>query len=147
MSTEITIVVDSREKKPLPISYPIVRAALKYGDYAVQGREGVVAIEWKSAWDWVSCCRSKANRARLERQVKDLVDNVRCPLLVVELPPPEYVVAQKFPGFKRQFCVDEIMRTARTETDIGRFITVFPVMNRLDAAILIEYWLFKWLKD
>jgi ERCC4-type nuclease len=50
----IKLIIDTREQKPWKFEgYRVVRRALKFGDYAVSGRERVVAVERKSCADLV----------------------------------------------------------------------------------------------
>lgn len=63
------IVVDSREKKPLPISrLPVVKGTLLTGDYGTLGVESLLTIERKSLDDLAGCCTGM-NRARFEREL------------------------------------------------------------------------------
>ena len=62
------VVIDSREKTPLPIKrLETVRDGLVSGDYSFQGGEHLFAIERKSIPDLVSCCMGE-NRLRFERE-------------------------------------------------------------------------------
>lgn len=67
-----TVVVDTREQTPLPITrLPTIRAGLYSGDYSVAGLESVFAVERKSIADFVGCCLA-ANRERFERELHRL---------------------------------------------------------------------------
>jgi ERCC4-type nuclease len=60
---DVLVVVDTREQAPL--SFPLSRvAALRVGDYAPLGLEGVVAIERKSHSDLAACCGYGRDRFR-----------------------------------------------------------------------------------
>lgn len=64
----MTILVDSREQKPLSFTFPSMRATLPTGDYSIQGYENRVAVERKEVNDLVSCLKGE-NRARFEREL------------------------------------------------------------------------------
>lgn len=67
-----TVVVDTREQDPLPISrLPSVRGTLTSGDYSVLGLEDLFAVERKSVADLVACCVGD-NRDRLSRELHRL---------------------------------------------------------------------------
>jgi len=67
-----TIVIDTREQTPLPISrLPVVTAGLYSGDYSVAGLECQIAVERKSIADLVSCCAG-SNRDRFENELERL---------------------------------------------------------------------------
>ena len=67
-----TVIVDTREQWPLPITrLPTVRAGLYSGDYSVAGLEAVFSIERKSIDDLVSCCAG-SNRERFEHELHRL---------------------------------------------------------------------------
>lgn len=53
------IIIDTREKDPLPITNTISKK-LDYGDYSLEGKEDELAVERKSAADFYSSI-SKAN--------------------------------------------------------------------------------------
>ncbi len=56
------IVIDTREQEPYEFPCEMVRRALPAGDYSVEGREGVVAVERKSLKDFVSTVIHDARR-------------------------------------------------------------------------------------
>lgn len=64
----ITILIDTREQEPLsfdPVRVAVQRRALPAGDYSLAGFEGLVAVERKSANDFVSTvvrARERFNR-------------------------------------------------------------------------------------
>lgn len=56
------IIVDTREKRPLDFGdAPTVRAALKTGDYSIEGYEDEIACERKSLADLVGCVWTRRN--------------------------------------------------------------------------------------
>ena len=65
-----TVVIDTREQKPLEFSrLTAIRGTLHTGDYSVQGLEGVVAVERKSVPDMVNSLTKERARfmAEIER--------------------------------------------------------------------------------
>jgi DNA excision repair protein ERCC-4 len=68
----LVIVVDTREQKPYTFwdQVPTVRAALRSGDYSVQGHEDRVAVERKRPVELFSCFA--AERARFKREFERL---------------------------------------------------------------------------
>ena len=138
------LVIDTREKQPILWVPESVRKCLKYGDYALEGKEGIAAVELKQKWDWVSCLHNRAGRNRLERQLARLVENVRHPLLIVLEPPPEDVIRSKFPGFRRHFAFEEIYRLSRRQFGCDRFLSVFPAKDVIQAGDLTMGWLNFW---
>jgi len=69
--TPPTLIVDSREREPLPLAYPFIVAGLQSGDYSIAGCENLFAVERKSIPDLVGCCCGE-NRARFERELHRL---------------------------------------------------------------------------
>lgn len=66
------VVVDTREQDPLPIvRLPVVREALRAGDYSFRGGEEYFAVERKSIADLVGCCVD-SNRERFEWELHRL---------------------------------------------------------------------------
>ncbi len=64
-----TIIVDSREQEPLPLSrLQAVRGTLTTGDYSVVGLEQLFSIERKSISDLVGCCMGD-QRQRFGREL------------------------------------------------------------------------------
>ena len=77
-----TVVIDSREQAPLPITrLTHVRAGLATGDYSVLGLEDTVAIERKSLDDLAQCCGN--DRDRFERELQRMMA-YRVRALVIE---------------------------------------------------------------
>jgi DNA excision repair protein ERCC-4 len=71
----ITIVVDTREKKPYcfdPRSVSTIRRALPAGDYSLSGQEHSVAVERKTLEDFVSTVIW--SRKRFQRELKRLAE-------------------------------------------------------------------------
>lgn len=67
-----TVVIDSREQEPLPITrLPIIKRGLYSGDYSIAGLEDVFAVERKSIGDMVGCCVG-SNRERFENELHRL---------------------------------------------------------------------------
>ena len=63
-----TVVIDTREQLPLPISrLPVARVGLSTGDYSVLGAENLFAVERKSIADLVSSVTTE--RERFEREL------------------------------------------------------------------------------
>jgi len=62
-----TLIIDSREKTPLPFSVPTLRAGLMTADYSIQGLEHLFGVERKSLDDLASSCT--AGRDRFEREL------------------------------------------------------------------------------
>lgn len=131
------IVVDSREKRPLPIGGRTTTGTLKFGDYTVEGLRHWTAVEYKSGTDWAGCCYTVKSRERLYKQLCRLRDNVRHPLLVVQEPPSEAVL-QRY------------MRSSRTRRrgelyDYAyHYSTIVPIQiaaTPKHAARLVEAWL------
>lgn len=67
---KFTIIVDSREQTPLPISLPTLRRKLGTGDYSIRGLEHRVAFERKDRSDFIACIRG--GRSRFESQLERL---------------------------------------------------------------------------
>jgi len=66
-----TVVIDSREQAPLPITrLPVIRAGLYSGDYGIAGLPDF-AIERKSISDLVGCCVA-SSRERFENELHRL---------------------------------------------------------------------------
>ena len=63
-----TIVIDSREQTPLPISFPTVTSGLSTGDYSAQGLEDDFTIERKSLSDLYGSLTSGRERFTRELQ-------------------------------------------------------------------------------
>lgn len=67
----VTILIDSREKKPADVSpMKSLRATLPSADYTVLGLENFVAIERKSLQDFIQCVGRE--RERFEREIQRL---------------------------------------------------------------------------
>ena len=63
-----TVICDSREQLPLPISrLPVVRGGLQTGDYSFGGGEHLFSVERKSLEDVVGVCMGES-RLRFERE-------------------------------------------------------------------------------
>lgn len=69
-----TIVVDTREKKPIifPDCVNTVKRALNPGDYTILGYEKILAIERKSADDYISCALNFKHLASQLQRLKKL---------------------------------------------------------------------------
>lgn len=82
MTATHTIVVDTREQKPLRFEAgtPIVRAKLDAGDYSLAGFERVFAIERKSLEDL--CQTLTRGRDRFDRECQLLAEMRRACILV-----------------------------------------------------------------
>lgn len=63
-----TIVIDSREQAPLPVSFPSVTAGLPTGDYSVLGLENDFCVERKSLSDLYGSLTSGRERFTRELQ-------------------------------------------------------------------------------
>lgn len=78
------IIIDTREQSPyqFPGSGTIgfKEAALKWGDYSLEGGEKIIAIERKSFGDYVNSVSS----GRLNRQLLKLSENVESPILMLD---------------------------------------------------------------
>lgn len=83
-----TIVVDTREKKPLPFKgYKTIRRKLDYGDYSLIGLERQIVVERKSIVDFFGTLSSAAARARFGRELEGAaLDGTRV-CIVVEATP------------------------------------------------------------
>ncbi len=58
--SNISIIIDSREKKPLSFSFPVIVTKLDTGDYSLQGFEDKLCIERKgSINEWYQNCVQK----------------------------------------------------------------------------------------
>jgi ERCC4-type nuclease len=98
------VVVDTQEKKP--VEFPqrkVIRAKLRWGDYALDGKRTYAAVERKGGWDWVSCNLDAKAKGRLNDQLFRLVDNVARPMLLVEVLPEEWWIIKKFPFVRRGY--------------------------------------------
>jgi len=70
-TSQITVLVDTREQKPFDLSPLKTRkATLATGDYSILGLENEVAIERKSLQDLIGCVG--AGRDRFDREVQRL---------------------------------------------------------------------------
>lgn len=70
--SDITAVIDSREKTPLELaSLNVERATLVTGDYSVKGLTDVIAVERKSLQDLAMCVGRE--RSRFEREILRLL--------------------------------------------------------------------------
>ncbi len=68
--SSVTVIADTREKKPLDLSpLRVRRQTLDTGDYALAGCESL-RIERKSLPDLIACCGRE--RARLDREIERL---------------------------------------------------------------------------
>ena len=63
-----TIIVDSREQTPLPITFPTITSGLPTGDYSVVGLEDQFAVERKSLSDLYGSLSS--GRERFSRELQ-----------------------------------------------------------------------------
>lgn len=80
--SDITVIVDSREKLPLELGdFKIVKAALVTGDYSLLNRERHVAVERKSIQDLVHCLGHE--RERFMREV-DRLRGMTAKMILVE---------------------------------------------------------------
>jgi len=70
MSAGRTILIDTREQTPLPISGPVERTTLYSGDYSIKGLEHLFAVERKSLDDLMQSLT--AGRERFERELHRL---------------------------------------------------------------------------
>lgn len=61
------VIIDSREQRPYQFSGPSIVAALKTGDYSIQGLEEVAAVERKTLDDFLGCVTFQ--RERFEREL------------------------------------------------------------------------------
>jgi ERCC4-type nuclease len=90
-STGLTIVVDTREKKPYKFQrfdVDIERRCLETGDYSVKGYESQFAVERKSKDDFLNSCG--ADHDRFREQVKR-ADVFEYPMaVVIEAPRDEF---------------------------------------------------------
>ena len=65
MKIEPTILIDSREQRPLAFAHlPVERAMLDAGDYSVAGLTHLVAVERKSLSDLLACVGRERSRFR-----------------------------------------------------------------------------------
>ena len=85
-TSNVTIIIDDREKRPWTLDYPgftTERARLKVGDYSIKGYEDRVAIEKKSGLKELLIDLSRKNRPRFKRfLVKLAAYEIKC--LVIE---------------------------------------------------------------
>lgn len=92
--SDITIVVDTREQRPLDFAamgVKTVTATLKTGDYSVLGLEHELTIERKSLSDLVACCGRE--RERFDRVIQRMLD-FKCRCVVIESPWADIAFAQ-----------------------------------------------------
>jgi DNA excision repair protein ERCC-4 len=69
LATLPTVVIDTREQTPLPITrVPMVRAGLATGDYSILGAENLFAVERKSIADLIASATTE--RERFERELQ-----------------------------------------------------------------------------
>ena len=71
---DYTIVVDTREKKPIivPEFVKTVKKALNPGDYSILGYENRIAIERKSIDDYISCASGFTHLSSQLQRLKEL---------------------------------------------------------------------------
>lgn len=73
MSKEMTIIVDTREKKPLVFSgFKIRSMALKTGDYSAVGYDTKVCVEYKSLGDffmWINPFNAKRFNGQMDKLI------------------------------------------------------------------------------
>ena len=70
--SKITVLCDTREQNPFPLSnFKTQSATLTTGDYSILGLENEVAIERKSLQDLIGCVGK--DRARFDREVQRLL--------------------------------------------------------------------------
>lgn len=88
MKNKLTIVIDSREQRPLDFygrkDVDVVRRGLKTGDYALDGYEDKIAFERKSAQDLIGTLIS--GHERFAREIQRSKDFDEFYLLVEESP-------------------------------------------------------------
>lgn len=135
--SDLVIVVDTREKRPLsfPPGISIVRAALKHGDYAADRSRLVAAVERKGGSDFSACLLREERGAGLLAQCEKMRQHVLHPLLVAELLPP-VVFARLHPG-----CVYRAYEDAAAEWLDRGFPTVYSSGPTESAQ-----WVLRWLR-
>ena len=135
------ILVDTREQKPLSFSrsIEIEKMALKYGDYTRERGKTICVVEWKSFSDWAGCNWSESSKARLDKQLKKMIDNVERPMLLVEAAPSDISLRRigpfknARPGFRE--------RLLEIADDWTEHLPVVVVPNRIEAAERVMRWL------
>ena len=89
--TRYTVIVDTREQRPLPLADIIVaqelpfvveRRTMRTADYAVRGLENLILIERKSIEDLVGCIAG--GRQRFEHELERMCTETLWPVLLVE---------------------------------------------------------------
>lgn len=100
------VLYDTREQRPLvdqmarflPKGAQFEAAALKAGDYCVQGGRTKNPVELKRGHDWARCLSTAAEKKRWGAQVERLVKYAEDPLIVFTWPPSWASVQQKTKG-------------------------------------------------
>ena len=84
LPTTPTILIDSREQKPLVFSnLPNEQATLTTGDYTAKGLSDVLCIERKSVPDLVGTLFNTTNRKRFEKELQRMLAAPSRHLLIV----------------------------------------------------------------
>lgn len=97
---ENTILIDSREQKPVKLSIPSKVVGLSFGDYALEGKQKVV-VERKSLSDFVGTLSSR-NLERFERELVRAAEANSYIVVLVEEQLSRSLVFDKLPWLSKQ---------------------------------------------
>lgn len=93
-----TILIDTREQKPVKLSIPTKILGLKFGDYALEGKQDLV-IERKSLSDFIGTLSSR-NLERFEREIERAAESYI--VILVEEPLNRALAFDKLPWISKQ---------------------------------------------
>ncbi len=127
-----TVIVDSREKKPLEFKgHPILNAKLNVGDYSLKGLEKHAVVERKSIPDLWGTLSMKANRERFEKELQRAKDAETSLWIVVEGTARDIVNGNAYSNLSGYYLLDLIHDMCFTH---GCRFTLAG--NRAEASVL-----------
>jgi ERCC4-type nuclease len=130
---DLTIIIDTREQRPLDLALRTERATLTTGDYSVKGLEHLITAERKSLDDLVSCVGQ--NRERFERTVQRMLA-YEARLIVVEAP----LAALEVGEWRAQVTPSSVQGSVAKWQSQG--LPILFADNRQRAALHLARWLY-----
>lgn len=145
------IIIDTREQKPFdfPLNVPIKRAALKTGDYAIEG-DDFFAVERKSKQDFLNTVFKDWDR--FKREIKRMDDgNFAAKIIIVEADFADFLFAERdgelaAPQYQNSYITPQAIVTRIAELSLMN-VSVLLCKNAEYAATMCYYLLLNRLKQ
>lgn len=139
--SDIAIIQDSREQKPIKLNFKTIVKKLNYGDYSIERDNQILFIERKSSGDFYGSVASNASFERFCREMARAEAENKKILILVEQSFNKFFYAQNW--FLRRANPDFIQKRVRDLLrKFPRTVQVLFCEGRKEAAKLIPYFLY-----